>query len=241
MENLIKSSSGSLGTTNTERFETDIKHVMTEVKKHKKTILLKKKEFVAPPAGLTAYEERMLQLQMDNLQLQKSSAAKAAEEKSRKGVVLADTKSNQFYGETSVMGDLLLEEDWEKTDNTTVSQAMRLISSWQTQMNVIERKYREFENDALEYSFPVNKSEPIDIEYARIRDKFERTRDAVLQQDRDRGLFTMEPAKTEKVKFPVFSGQPSEDYMKWKKKMETAFLKNRVPKDERADKLREYL
>ena len=42
--------------------------------------------------------------------------------------------------------------------------------------------------------------------------------------------------KTEKVKFPVFNGQPSEDFMKRKEKMENAFLKNRVPKDERVEK-----
>ena len=62
-----------------------------------------------------------------------------------------------------------------------------------------------------------------------------------MEQDTNRGLFTLEPSKSEKVKFPSFSGQPSEDFMKWKEKMENAFLKNRVPKDERLDKLREYL
>ena len=51
----------------------------------------------------------------------------------------------------------------------------------------------------------------------------------------------MEPAKTERVKFPTFTGQPSEDFMKWKQKMETAFVKNRVPRDERPEKLREFL
>ena len=133
--------------------------------------------------------------------------------------MLADSKSNEFYGETSVMGDLLMEEDWENTDNISVSQAMRLISSWQSQINVIERKYREFENDALEFSFPASKTNPIDAEYARIRAKFDKTKEAVMLQDKERGLLTMEPAKIEKVKFPVFNGQPSEDFMKWKEKM----------------------
>ena len=134
-----------------------------------------------------------------------------------------------------------MEEDWENTDNSTVSQAMRLINSWQNQMNEVERKYREFENDSKEYSFPQNKVDPIDAEYTRIREKFDQTKKAVQAQDRERGLFTMEPTKTEKVKFPTFSGKPSEDYMKWKQKTEIAFLKNRVPKDERVEKLREFL
>ena len=73
---------------------------------------------------------------------------------------------------------------------------MRLISSWQSQINVIERKYREFENDALEFSFPASKTNPIDAEYARICAKFETTKVAVMLQDKERGLFTMEPAKS---------------------------------------------
>ena len=108
-------------------------------------------------------------------------------------------------------------------------------------MNLIERKYREFENDALQFNFPAPKSEAVDAEYSRIRAKFESVKEAVSLQDRERGLFTLEPAKSEKVKWPIFYGNPFEDFMKWKEKMENAFLKNRVPRDERVDKLREHL
>ena len=87
----------------------------------------------------------------------------------------------------------------------------------------------------MEYFSPQDKVEPIDAEYTRIREKFDNIKKAVQFQDRERGLFTMEPTKTEKVTFPTFSGKPSEDYMKWKQKTEIAFLKNRVPRDERVE------
>ena len=51
------------------------------------------------------------------------------------------------------MGDLLLDEDWDLADNTVVSQAMRLLSAWQAQMNLTERKYRELENDVCNSTF----------------------------------------------------------------------------------------
>ena len=64
---------------------------------------------------------------------------------------------------------------------------MRLINSWQNQMNQVERTYRKFENDAKEYSFPQDKVEPIDAEYTRIREKFDKIKKAVQFQDRERG------------------------------------------------------
>ena len=241
VEYLLVRASDNLNQTQSNRYREDITYVISEVKKHKQLVQRKKKDLLPPPATLTAYEEKMLELQMEQLKLQKAVTSKAAEDKANKGILLAETKANQFFGETNVMGDLLMEENWEETDNSTVSQAMRLINSWQNQMNQVERTYREFENDAKEYSFPQDKVEPIDAEYTRIREKFDNIKKAVQFQDRERGLFTMEPTKTEKVTFPTFSGKPSEDYMKWKQKTEIAFLKNRVPRDERVEKLREYL
>ena len=241
VEAVIDTNRDDMGADLTKKYEDDLTYVMTEVKKHKRKILDKKKEVSPPPTPLSAYETEMLQLQMRTLKLHESAQAKAVTEKQEKATVLAETKSNEFYGETSVMGDLLLDEDWDLADNTVVSQAMRLLSAWQAQMNLIERKYREFENDALQFGFPAPKTEAVDAEYSRICAKFESVKEDVTLQDKDRGLFTLEPAKTEKVKWPIFYGNPSEDFMKWQDKMETAFLKNRVPRDERVDKLREHL
>ena len=241
VEAVLHQSKDDLDAESVKKYEDDIENMMNEVKKHERGIMKKKKEISPPPTPLSTYEAQMIQLQMKTLSLQEASQAKANNEKVEKAAKLSETKANEFYGETSVMGDLLLEEDWNLVDNTVVSQGMRLLSSWQTQMNLIERKYREYENDALLHSFPPEKTNAVDAEYARIRAKFESVKEVVIFQDKERGLFTLEPAKVEKVKWPIYYGSPSEDFMKWKEKMDLAFMKNRVPTDERLDKLREHL
>ena len=241
VEAVIDTNKDAMGVELVKKYEDDLEYVMGEVKKHKRRIMDKKKEVFPPPTPLSTYETEMLQYQMKSLKLQETAQAKAETDKKEKATVLTETKSNQFYGETSVMGDLLLDEDWDLADNIVVSQGMRLLNAWQAQMNVIERKYREYENDALLYNFPQAKTDAVDAEYSRIRAKFDSVKEAVSFQDKERGLFTLEPVKTEKVKWPMYYGNPAEDFMKWREKMELAFLKNRVPKDERLDKLREYL
>ena len=52
----------------------------------------KKKDLLPPPANLTAYEEKMLELQMEQLKLQKAATSKAAVDKANKGILLAETK-----------------------------------------------------------------------------------------------------------------------------------------------------
>ena len=162
----------------------------------------------------------MLAIQLKSLNLQEEAQRKAGEEKNKASLLWAYAKSNEFFAETSDMGDILLEEDWETTENCKVSEGMRLLKDWQTQMNTIERKYRDFENAASKHKFSKDKIDAIDLEYERIRDKYEKIRDAVSLQDKERGLFTLEPAKTEKMKWPTFHGNSSEDFMKWYEKME---------------------
>ena len=103
--------STSLGESNFQRFQSDVSFVIAEVKKHKKLIQLRKKEVSPPPVPLTAFEAKSLEMQRESLALQKSAVSKIVDDKNKKGVMLAESKSNEFYGETSVMGDLLMEED----------------------------------------------------------------------------------------------------------------------------------
>ena len=102
VEYLIVRAGDSLSQATINRFKEDITYVISEVKKHKKLVQRKKKDLLPPPANLTAYEEKMLELQMEQLKLQKAATSKAAVDKANKGILLAETKANQFYGETNV-------------------------------------------------------------------------------------------------------------------------------------------
>ena len=61
------------------------------------------------------------------------------------------------------------------------------------------------------------------------------------KEDAERGLYTLEPARTDIIKYPTFSGSPSEDYLKFRETMEQRFRENKVKKKEQVAKLRESL
>ena len=105
VEYLIVRAGESLSQTIINKYKEDITYVINEVKKHKKLVQKKKKDLLPPPASLSAYEEKMLELQMEQLKLQKEVTSKATEEKANKAILLAETKANQFLGETNVMGE----------------------------------------------------------------------------------------------------------------------------------------
>ena len=105
VEYLIARASDSLNQTQINGFRENITYVIGEVKKHKQLVQKKKKDLLPPPTSLTAYEEKMLELQMEQLKLQKAATNKAAIDRANKGILLAETKANQFFGETNVMGD----------------------------------------------------------------------------------------------------------------------------------------
>ena len=60
-------------------------------------------------------------------------------------------------------------------------------------------------------------------------------------EDHKRNLQTLMPLKSEKVKYPTFSGEAGDDLVKFKEKMIECFRKNRVPESDMLDKLRENL
>ena len=133
------------------------------------------------------------------------------------------------------------DEDWEAADDETIGSAMRSISKWQDQMNIMERSFRTFENMALKHGFPEEKKEAMKAVYLDRKEKFEAAVDAVQKEDISRGLYTLEPARADIIKYPSFAGLPSEDYLKFKQTMEQRFKENKVKKREQVSKLRECL
>ena len=63
----------------------------------------------------------------------------------------------------------------------------------------------------------------------------------MLREDAARSMFTLEPVKSDIIKYPTFSGLPSEDYLQFKEKMTLRFRENKVRRKEQVSKLRECL
>ena len=67
------------------------------------------------------------------------------------------------------------------------------------------------------------------------------TIDAIMKEDDSRELYTLDTAKTDPIKMPVFEGRDDEDFEHFKEKVIKSFAQNRICKDGKVAKLREVL
>ena len=131
-----------------------------------------------------------------------------------------------------------VDEQWKEKTDAEVSQAMKDISAWQKSVEKLALGFRDYEKIATSVSDQELEDLLEDFEDARIQVKA--VMKAVRSEDDKRNLQTLMPVKTEKVKYPQFSGD-GEDFVKFKEKMNECFKKNRVPASDQLDKLRENL
>ena len=64
---------------------------------------------------------------------------------------------------------------------------------------------------------------------------------AVIEEDKERALFSLEQSKGDILKYPPFAGDAGQDFVKFKEKMEYRFKRNQVAKQDHLEKLRENL
>ena len=230
-----------------DRFRDEPARVSRLVKAHANR-LRTRKEYLYPTPRLSDMERKSLDLKERSVKVkeiglkEKQEASVASlQDKEAENLLLAQTEANLLLGEIEVLGNIMTEEYWEEADDEVIGNAMRNLSKWQDQMNIVDRSYRRYENMALKHNFSQERKEAIDTTYQERKERFESTRDAVQKEDGDRGLFTLEPAKTDIIKYPTFSGLPSEDYLKFRETMEQRFRENKVKKKEQVAKLRECL
>ena len=131
-----------------------------------------------------------------------------------------------------------VDEYWKEKTDAEVSQAMKDITTWQKSVEKLALGFRDYEKIATSMNDQEFEDLSEDFEEARIQVKA--VMKAVKTEDEKRNLQTLMPVKTEKVKYPQFSGD-GEDFVKFKEKMAECFKKNRVPASDQLDKLRENL
>ena len=70
---------------------------------------------------------------------------------------------------------------------------------------------------------------------------FKDARTSVLNEDKDRGLYSLSKTTGEVLKYSTFSGDPGQDLVKFKEKVVYRFKRNQVCKMDQLEKLRETL
>ena len=142
--------------------------------------------------------------------------------------------------ETEIESDDL-KEIWEKKDNSEVSELMRESKNWNKSLSDLSKVFREYEKAARASSEETEEFDNNKTVFETAMSRLASLRKIILAEDKRRFLFTLDHAKSEKVKFPTFSGDKKEDFLKFKIKMTQAFEKNRVILCDQLDKLRENL
>ena len=131
--------------------------------------------------------------------------------------------------------------DPEGVSDIVLGRATRETNTWKEDMEKIVEKKRNLEelvaNDELteEESRVDEVAIRVDKLVADVSDAI----DSVKTEDDARELYTLDTAKTENVKLPIFEGRDDEDFAKFKELVEKAFVQNRTSKADKLVKLRE--
>ena len=120
-------------------------------------------------------------------------------------------------------------EFWKNTEAETITRALKDQKLWDSSLSAIEDVYREFERLVKIHGEPDNAVETgYDLKAIKdllneLRVDFKDAKEAVIKEDKDRALFSLEQSKGEILKYPTFAGDAGQDLVKFKEKMEYRF------------------
>ena len=133
-------------------------------------------------------------------------------------------------------------EFWKNTEAETITRALKDQKLWDSSVSAIVDIYREFERLVKIHGEPDNAVET-GYDLKAIKDllnelqDFKDAKEAVIKEDKDRALFSLEQSKGEILKYPTFAGDAGQDLVKFKEKMEYRFKRNQVAKQDQLEKL----
>ena len=132
-------------------------------------------------------------------------------------------------------------DEWSDEEDNSISKGMRNLDKWEGELKEITNMFRKLkdlkttyniEEDEVNYAFLEREVIGMEKVFIEVKEKLE-------TEDEERGLYSMDKAKTSKVNLPTFSGKDSEDFSKFQADMEDGFKTNRVSRKEQIHKLRE--
>ena len=188
---------------------------------------------LASNTGLTSYQKQHLDL-----------SRQQADQKKIEATVKAKVKFQTILKLCDVLDDKVNEvSEWKEEKDLSVGRNMRKIDSWEKELEKITAL-----NDDLKELVLSNGIEsddvPLDSSNAHVDklfDDVEASIKAVRDEDDKRALFTLDSAKRDPIKMPLFEGNDDEDFTLFKEKVEKAFVQNRTTKADQLEKLRESL
>ena len=131
--------------------------------------------------------------------------------------------------------------DWGEASDEKIVEAMMKIEDWKKRLGKIKEKGWTITRNVKKFDLS---DQPLRLSMALINNlesEMEMTIENLKFEDETRCLFSLSRNKTADVMLPIFTGDPEEDFTKFKKEMMKGLKTNRVKKDDQVKKLRENL
>ena len=246
-----------LGEERCAAIETSVSDLSKLVKAHEKKIRAKVKQIAPPPRALSSYETEMLEFQRKlveiEVQKQNSENLQRIKEETR-GKAELTGKVSEFRNAVRRLEEKIkyveIQDDpdyWQTVEAEEISQTMKDLNNWDSMLADTEKICIEIGNLVKVYGEPEDAATTgythahIKSLMGDLRIDVKDAKEAVSKEDSDRALFSLESSKGEILKYPNFAGDPGQDFVKFKEKMDYRFRRNRVAKQDQLEKLREIL
>ena len=204
---------------------------------------------------IEAEKLELLKRQVKALELANETAIAEKSDKLSESVREVDAKRNAALNKAKAKYESVLEEiqeledkvntvgDWSDESDISIGRAMRNAKVWKTEIQKVLEMSRElkeitFEHNMTEEEIAANYQESV---VATLSEDIKNVIANIEREDDRRALFTLDKAKTDPVKLPVFEGKDSEDFMKFKDEIKRGFVINRICRADQLAKLRECL
>ena len=239
-----------LGPDSVKNLQDEVPTLKTQVKSHEKKVRAAIKAFAPPPKALSSYEKESLDIQKKLMEIEVNKEKRNTEE--NKALVtskaaLVREKLRKLEDQIKLV-ELRADKDyWVTVDDTSITRAMKDFSKWDATMAEADEKFLEFQKLVSLHGEPSDSDETnydsaaIKSLLLEMRLELKDAKTTIQEQDKLRSLFSLETNKGEVLEYPSFSGEPGEDLVKFKEKMEYRFRMNQVPLRLQLEKLRETL
>ena len=211
----------------------------------------------APTPAPSSYEQELLKAQQLTAESQRKLMDLEIEKRSREvkeNSARINSKASLFRSKVKSLEAVIKivetrddSDFWVSADDDLIMSSMKSIDSWEKILVAAEQAFSEFEQLVSVYGEPADSEENgADLSTLKdlllqIRLDFKDAKEAIVKQDKERGLYSLSKPSGEVLKYPTFSGEAGQDLVKFKEKMVYRFKRNQVCKIDQLEKLRETL
>ena len=223
------------------QWETDMKNLVSLVNKHKFNVMAKVSQLVPATARMSAFEQATIELHKKQLELQQQEVSNKKDE----AIAIAQPLKASIIEKCNDL-DLELEQvsvgELVTGDDMLVMRIMQKLSGWKLSLQAVLSTYQEFQTKTAVHKLPDSDHELVTAAVDKTKSLLGDIVSIAEDQDQKRNLFSLDTAnRGEQVKWPIFSGEPGEDFFKFKKEFLEAASQNKTSTRNQVAKLKENL